>query len=233
MASGAARVSLLIPTHALPPLSYRIPQSLREKVRVGTAVVAPLSGRHRLGIVVGTEDESDRAREEILSVLSDLSLQPDLVEVCTRVHEAAAVPLPAVLRAALPPGVETGRYRVLEPSAGWPWEADATVTRAALERTLEPDGLRAAEAEKRIILAPSAPQPATVEWAVIRAAAEPDLARAPRQRDLFMTLKEHGGEVMTSTLLSETGASRTSLRELVRRGAARLVRRQEHAPLQA
>ncbi|MDQ3251624.1 MAG: hypothetical protein M3P86_04890 [Actinomycetota bacterium] len=233
MAPGAARVSLLIPTHALPPLSYSIPESLREKVRIGTAVVAPLSGRHRLGIVVGTEVDSARAREEVLSVVPDLSLQPELVEVCTRIHEGAAVPLPAVLRVALPPGVETGRYRIIEPSPGWPWEVDATVTRAALERTLQPAGMRAAEAEKHIILAPSAPQPATVEWAVIRAAAEPDLARAPRQRDLFMTLKEHGGEVMTSTLLSETGASRSSLRELVRRGAARLVRRQGPAPLQA
>ncbi|MDQ3498099.1 MAG: hypothetical protein M3514_11490 [Actinomycetota bacterium] len=229
----AARVSLLIPTHALPPLSYRIPARLRAMVRVGTAVVAPLSGRHRLGVVVGIENESARAREEVVSVVPDLSLQPELVEVCSRIHASAAVPLPAVLRAALPPGIETGRYRIIEPSPGWPWEIDATVTRPALERALGPDGLRAAEAEGRIMLVPSAPQPATVEWAVIRAAAEPDLARAPRQRDLFVTLKEHGGEITTSTLLSETGASRGSLRELVRRGAARLVRRQESAPLQA
>ena len=73
--------------------------------------------------------------------------------------------------------------------------------------------------------------PATVEWTVIRAAAEPDLTRAPRQRDLFETLKERGGSSTTSALLSETGASRNSLRELVRRGAVRLVRRQEPAPL--
>ncbi|CAA9445938.1 MAG: Helicase PriA essential for oriC/DnaA-independent DNA replication [uncultured Rubrobacteraceae bacterium] len=184
-------------------------------------------------MVLGTENKGDRAREEVLSVVPDLSLRPELVEVCRRLCENSVVPLPVVLRAALPPGVETGRYRVIEPSPGWPWEIDATVTRVVLERALGPDGLRAAEAEGRIVLAPAAPQPATVEWAVIRAAAEPDLARAPRQRDLFVTLKEHGGEIMTSTLLSETGASRGSLRELVRRGAARLVRRQESPPLQA
>jgi primosomal protein N' (replication factor Y) len=169
----------------------------------------------------------------VLAVVSDLSLKPELVEACHRIHANSAVPLPVVLRAALPPGVETGRYRVVEPFPGWPWEIDSTVTRATIERALGPDGLRAAEAEGRILLAPSAPRPATVEWAVIRAAAEPDLARAPRQRDLFVTLKEHGGAIMTSTLLSETGASRSSLRELVRRGAARLVRRQEPAALQS
>jgi primosomal protein N' (replication factor Y) (superfamily II helicase) len=120
---------------------------------------------------------------------------------------------------------------VLEPSPGWPWDADSSVTRAVLERTLGSDGLRTAQAEGRVVLVPSAPQPATVEWTVIRPAAEPDLTRAPRQRDLFVTLKERGGASTTSALLSETGASRNSLRELVRRGAARLVRRQEPAPL--
>ncbi|HEY6690027.1 MAG TPA: hypothetical protein VI008_03195 [Rubrobacter sp.] len=224
---------MLIPTHALPPLSYRIPEGLSARVRVGTAVVAPLSGRQRLGIVVGTEDESDRAREAVVSVVPDLSLQPALVQLCRWIHANAAVPLPAVLRTALPPGIEAGRYRVKEPSPGWPWDVDSSVTRAALERTLGPDGLRAAQAEGRIVLVPSAPQPATVEWTVIRAAAEPDLTRAPRQRDLFVTLKERGGSSMTSALLSETGASRSSLRELVRRGAAKLVRRQEPAPLLA
>jgi primosomal protein N' (replication factor Y) (superfamily II helicase) len=224
---------LLIPTHALPPLSYRIPERLEPRVRVGTAVVAPLSGRQRLGIVVGTEDESDRAREAVVSVVPDLSLQPALVQLCRWIHANAAVPLPAVLRAALPPGIEAGRYRVIEPSPDWPWDVDSSVTRAALERTLGPDELRAAQAEGRVVLVPSAPQPATVEWTVIRAAAEPDLTRAPRQRDLFVTLKERGGSSMTSALLSETGASRSSLRELVRRGAARLVRRQEPAPLLA
>jgi primosomal protein N' (replication factor Y) (superfamily II helicase) len=200
---------------------------------VGTAVVAPLSGRQRLGIVVGTEEESDRAREAVVSVVPDLSLQPALVRLCCWIHANAAVPLPAVLRAALPPGIEAGRYRVIEPSPGWPWDVDSSVTRSALERALGPDGLRAAQAEGRVVLVPSAPQPRMVEWTVIRAAAQPDLTRAPRQRDLFVTLKERGGSSMTSALLSETGASRNSLRDLVRRGAAKLVRRQEPAPLLA
>jgi primosomal protein N' (replication factor Y) (superfamily II helicase) len=229
----AARVSLLVPTHALPPLSYKIPERLRPKIRVGTAVVAPLSGRQRLGIVVGTEEQSDRAREAVVSVVPDLALQPELLQLSCWIHANAAVPLPAVLRAALPPGIEAGRYRVIEPSPGWPWDVDSSVTRATLERTLGPDGLRAAQAEGRIVLVPSAPQPATVAWTVIRAAADPDLTRAPRQRDLFVTLKERGGSSVTSALLSETGASRNSLRELVRRGAVRLVRRQEPAPLLA
>jgi primosomal protein N' (replication factor Y) len=214
----------------LPALSYKIPKHLSAGVRVGSAVVAPLSGRHRLGVVVSVDKESERASEEVRALVPEFSVQPELVEVCRVICENAAVPLAVALRAALPPGIEAGRYRVVEPAPGWSWEIDDTVTRRALENGLGSDGLRAAEAEGRVVLAPSAPPTATVEWAVIRAAARPDLSRAPRQRDLFATLQERGGASVTSTLLAETGASRTSLRELANRGAVRLVRRREPGP---
>ena len=227
----AVRVSLLIPTHALPPLSYRIPERSRSEIRVGSAVVAPLSGRQRLGIVVGFEGQRDRASEDVLSVVPDLSLGPDLVKLCLAISDNAAVPLPTTLRAALPPGIDAGRYRVLRPIPDHPWEPGTTMTRTALKRALGPDGLREEESRGRIILSPSAPQPRAVEWAVIRAAADPDLSRAPRQRDLLFALKGIGGSSPTSVLLGETGASRGALRELVRRGALRLVRCPEPAPL--
>src|SRR4051794_20245134 len=57
-------VSMLIPTHALPLLSYRIPEHLKAKVRVGSAVVAPLSGRLRLGVVIARGESGGRARED-------------------------------------------------------------------------------------------------------------------------------------------------------------------------
>ena len=226
-----ARVSLLIPTHALPPLSYRIPDRLRRRVRAGTLVVAPLSGHLRLGVVIAAEAADANAREDLRDALPHLSLPPDLVEVCTRVSEAAAVPLPVVLRAALPPGLNTGLYRVAGPAPGWSWKAGDLVSRAALKRALGTEGLAAAEASSRVTLHPTAPEPAKVEWATIREAASPDLSRAPRQRGLFELLKEHGGRYPASTLLSEAGAARSALRELVRRGAVRLVRRPEPGPV--
>jgi primosomal protein N' (replication factor Y) len=228
------QVSLLIPTHALPPLSYRVPQHLRQEVRPGTVVVAPLYGRPRLGVVVGTEGgQSARVLEDVRSVAGDLSLPPDLVEVCRRVCENAAVPLPAVLRAALPPGLETGRYRVLKPIPGGHWQTNDVVTRTALKRALGPEALRAAEADGRVELVPASPRRPTVEWATIRAAADPDLGRAPRQRELFDLLKERGGTSTTASLLAETDANRAALRDLVRRGAVRLVRRPEAPPTEA
>ena len=212
-------------------MSYRIPERLATTVRPGSVVVAPLSGRPRLGVVVGTEGEqSDRAREDVLSVAGDLALPPNLVEVCRRICEKAAVPLPVVLHAALPPGLDTGRYRVLKPASGWSLRVNDVLTRKDLKHVLGREVLRAAVAEGRIELAPAPSRPPDVEWAVIRAAADPDLRRAPRQRELFELLKQRGGASTTSSLLAETGANRSVLRDLVRRGALRLVRRPEAPP---
>ena len=204
---------------------------MRRRVRVGTAVVAPLSGHSRLGIVVATETEDDNAREDLREVAEGLSLAPDLVELCEWVAQAAAVPLPVVLRAALPPGLNTGRYRILEPVPGWPWKKGGHVARTTLKRALGSEGLRTAESDGRILLSPAPPQRATIEWAVAEEGSSPDLSRAPRQRRLFELLREHEDGCATSILLSEAGATRSSLRELIRKGAARLVRRPEPVPV--
>jgi primosomal protein N' (replication factor Y) (superfamily II helicase) len=226
-----AQVIFLIPTHALPPLSYRIPEHLEPKVRSGSAVVAPLSGRLRLGIVVATGQPGGRAREDLRSVVEGLSLAPDLVELCRWVSETAAAPLPVVLRAALPPGLDASRYRLLDPAPRWPWRTGDLVRRTTLKRVLGDEGLRVAETDGRIGLAPALPERATVEWVVAEEGAAPDLSRAPRQRELFDLLGNYEDGCATSILLSETGASRNTLRGLVRRGAVRLFRRPERVPV--
>ena len=204
---------------------------MRFQVRVGVAVVVPLSGHPRLGIVVATETGDDQAREDLRAIAGGLSIPADLVELCRWISQAAAVALPIVLRAALPPGLNTGRYRVLHPAPQWPWRPGSFVGRATLKRALGREGLKAAEADGRIELAPAAPEREAVEWAVAVAGASPNLERAPRQRELFELLHRREGECRTSTLLSETGASRSTLRELVRRGAVRLVRRPDPPPV--
>jgi primosomal protein N' (replication factor Y) len=181
--------------------------------------------------VLATDTGDSNAREVLRDAVAGLSLPPDLVELCGWVSEAAAVPLPVVLRAALPPGVDTGWYRVLDPAPGWPYNRGDLVRRASLRRSLGPEGLRTAEAEGSITLVPTAPEPATVEWAFVVEGSVPDLDRAPRQRQLFDVLGENGGACATATLLSEAGAARSALRELVRKGAVRLVRSPEPAPI--
>ena len=209
-----------------------MPERLRPEARVGAVVVAPLSGRHRLGVIVGTDEADEhRATEELAAIPAGLSLAPDMIEVSRRISATAAVPLPVVLRVALPPGLDTGRYRVTDPLPGWSWGPDETVSRTTLANTLGENGLRAAEAAGRVELAPAARRRPDVEWAIATDGPGPDLGRAPSQRRLLRVLEDHGGTMRTSALLSETGAGRGSLRGLVAKGAVELRRGPEPPPI--
>lgn len=225
-----ARVSLLIPTHALPPLSYRIPEHLEEEVRVGALVVAPLSGYSRLGIVVSI-GAGERASEDLRSVSVEYALPQETVELCRWASDLAVIPLPNVIRMALPPGINVQQYRVLDPFPEWPWEAGKLVSRTALRRALGKDGLKAAEKEGRVELVVVEPESPMVEWAFVREADEPDLGRAPRQRELFAALRKNPEGLPVRELLSETGASRATLKALVNRGAVALEKLPELPPL--
>ena len=225
-------MSLLIPSYALPPFSYLVPERLAEKVRVGTAVIAPLSGYPRLGIVVGFEEAGDRPLKEIQAVAGGISLPESLVKLCGWAAGAAALPLPAVLRMALPLGIGISTYEVLHPAPGWPWKAGSTVGRAKLYRFLGGEGLKAAERAGRVVFVPTLPARRTVEWAMAEEGTNPELLRrAPRQRALLEALLgyDHGRPV--ADLLSATGIGRDALRRLVRRGAVRLEKRPEPAPV--
>ncbi len=226
----AARVSLLIPSHALPSFSYLVPERLAEEVRVGTAVVAPLSGYGRLGIVVGFEEAGERPLEEIRAVAGEVSLPESLVRLCLWAAGAAALPSHAVLRMALPPGLRTSAYEIHRPNPDWPWKAGGTVGRTELRRTLGGEVLKDAEKAGRVLLAPAVPPPRTVEWAVVEED-DVDLRRAPRQRALLEALVGYGHGRPVAELLRAAGAGRDVLRRLVRRGAVRLERRPEPAPV--
>lgn len=226
-----ARVGLLIPTHALPVLSYRIPDSLDGRIRPGAAVVAPLSGHSRLGVVVEVAEEGAQSREFVRNVVEELSIPQALARVCCELSESFAVPLPSVLRAALVPGLNTGRYRILALESGWPWEPGSVISRAALRRALGGEEMRAAEDAERIEFVAAPPEQKRVEWARTRPAADPDLGRAPRQRELYDFLAERDDGCRVSAMLSETGVARSALRELVRRGAVRIEERPNPPPV--
>ena len=227
-----ARISLLIPSHALPPLDYLVPESLADEIRVGAAVTAPLSGYARLGVVVGFgRGVKGRSLEQIRTVLPSLYLRPGIVKLCGWAAMASAQPLPTVLKAALPPGVKLS-YEVLRPAPGWPWRPGDLVSRTEIRGALGPSRFRAAEAEGRISLSPVHPERRTVEWAVPSGDedAEP-LRRATRQRELLRILEPHAGGLPVRELLRMTGAGRGSLKQLVRRGAVRLEERPDGAPI--
>lgn len=228
---AAARVALLVNTHALPPLSYLVPPGLRRRVATGSLVVVPLSGRSQLGVVVGLLEEHDGlAREEILRVLEEPRLPAATVGLCLRVCEQSASPLAPVLRAALPPGLGVAGYRVRRALPGGPWREGELVSRAAARRALG-GRLREAESAGHLELIPALPEPETAEIAVLSPSPEPDLSRAPRQRVLLETLRRRGGRCRVEELLREASASRQTLRALAARGAVRILRVPEPPPL--
>ena len=227
-----ARVSLLIPSHALPPLDYLIPGNLADEVRVGTAVTVPLSGYGRLGIVVGFGRETEgRPLEGVRTVVRSLSLSPEVVKLCGWAAMASAQPLPAVLKAALPPGVKLS-YKVLRPARSWPWGAGDLVSRSELRRILGPSASRAAEVEGRVTLSPVHPERRMVEWAFPsgdESSGPP--RRATRQRELLRVLEGHASGLPVKHLLRMTGAGRSPLKQLVRRGAVRIGEKPDGAPI--
>lgn len=213
-------------------MSYRIPEDLTGRVQVGSAVVVPLSGYSRLGIVVEVGESSpDRPLEEVRRIAGGLSLGPALVGLCDWVAENSALPRPVVLRNALPPGLRIDLYRVVAPAPGWGWRRGALVERSALRKSLGKDGLKEAEAEGRIALSPAPVRRESIEW-VVPGELEPDLSRAPRQRELLEHVRSRG-TCRVRSLLEETGARREILRSLEDRGAVRLERRSGASPMTA
>ena len=224
-------MSLLIPSHALPSLTYRVPERFAKEVRVGTAVVAPLSAYSRVGIIVGFERApGERSLEEIRAVVGEISLPKNLVKLCSWAAKASALSLHGVLRMALPPGLDLSLYVVRHPAPDWPFKVGSTVTRSKLRGTLGGEGLKAAERAGRVALAPALPAQRTVEWAIPVEGALDSCRRAPRQRALLKALMEHDDGASVVDLLHATGAGRDVLRRLVRRGAVRSEKRPEPTP---
>lgn len=192
---------------------------------MGSMVVAPLKQHSRIGVVVGFEYTAEHELEEIYSVAEGLSLREEMVDLCGWISENTALPLAVVVRAALPPGMDTGSYRVSGPLAGWPWREGALVRRAVARRRLGAAGLVAAEREKRLELVPVLPAPEETQWATLLSGANPGFKWTPKQKELLGSLMDRGAEYPAADLLSETGASRVTLTSLVRRGVVRLEQR--------
>jgi primosomal protein N' (replication factor Y) len=89
--------------------------------------------------------------------------------------------------------------------------------------------LKAAEKDGRIAFAPTPPAQRTVEWMIAEETDPELLRRAPRQRALLEALVGNG--CPAADLLNASGVGREVLRRLVRRGAVRLERRPEPAPV--
>lgn len=233
---------------------YEIPADLEGRVRPGQLVLVPFGARQSHAIVMGVRDVSPvEATRPIFDIIWDAevldAVHRELVEWTARRY---AAPILTAVNLAAPPGLARHLRSTYVPAddGGQPQVALAP----AESRTLELIRQRgeASEAEIRRIAGKTAaragvrrlvamglvnrrislhlPQPAGER--MVRAAAVDDagavdaqLARAPRQRDLWRVLKAAEAPVPVSQALRTAGVSQPILRALVMRGLARVERR--------
>jgi primosomal protein N' (replication factor Y) len=131
-------------------LTYRIPDSIRHDVRLGSRVEVPLGPKLTTGFVVGLIDHApvDASKlKPIRSVLDDEepALIPDIIELCRWAAEYYIAPLGEMLRVALPANMASRGHREAVLTAD-----DAMIESARRERRiLESDLPLLAELKKR------------------------------------------------------------------------------------
>lgn len=99
--------SILIDRRVEKALDYKIPESLREKLRLGMRVEVPLRHHHCEGTVIALKEASDYPHlQEITKLAQDeVLVLPQLFELARWVSSYYATPLRKVLKTLLPPMV--------------------------------------------------------------------------------------------------------------------------------
>jgi len=102
-------VDVVFPTSVETPLTYRVPEELRELVRPGKRALVPLGARTVSGYLVGTRGRSPVAQTKDLREILDAEplLDTHLLELTRWVAEYYLCPWGEVIRTALPPGIDT------------------------------------------------------------------------------------------------------------------------------
>ena len=98
------------------PFDYRLPESLRAGVEIGSMLVVPFGRRQVLGVVVGLADSSELADDKLLAPLRalDLGVPGDLVALAEWIAAEYCSTISRALGLVLPPGAArrlSGRKR--------------------------------------------------------------------------------------------------------------------------
>jgi primosomal protein N' (replication factor Y) len=105
-------VSVALPVPLFAPLTYAVPDALKDRVKPGSRVVVPLRGRRELAFVLGPAEPRDATKtKDILEAPDDVpALDSAMLSLCKWVAEYYLEPIGVVLRSALP-GALTGAAR--------------------------------------------------------------------------------------------------------------------------
>ena len=248
MSGRFARVALPLPLPT--PYSYRIPDSLGDRVSPGTRVVVPVRRRELIGLVVQADAEPPSgAVREILAVPDTAPALPAaLLATAGWIAGYYGCPLGLTLKAVLPSGMwgesqvivslHNGSHRFggvagelvswLETKGG---EAPVQTAARALRRPVWDaiERLARVDAVSLRVQPPDVEAGRLTERVVVLGAERPTLLeretlfrRRPKQRELYESLEQLGGSASARHLSSRLGFGDGVVRTLVRRGLARV-----------
>lgn len=227
------------------PFHYEVPETMRDRVHIGTRVLVPFGPRRLEGYIVGLAEAADVTKTKaILEVLDDEPpLTPDLVELASWLSERYLCTRAASVQALLPSGMRakasTKLQLVDEPPAVMPGSLEAELLHTLQEspnRTKEQ--LIAEHPRWRSILREWTAKGILKESYQVKQGAQmktlvyltcavqgelfqsalAELGRAKKQKEVLAYLFDQGEPVLMKAVLSELNASTATLKPLVEKG---------------
>ena len=250
MSDRFALVALPLPLAT--PYTYRIPETLGDRVVPGARVVVPVRRRELIGVVVAADAEPPAAvAKEVLAVPDpEPALSPALLATAEWISGYYAAPIGLTLKSVLPGGM-WGESQVivslrngtrvpggvagelldwLEVRGG---RAAVSTASRALKRPLWDviERLTRVDAVTLEVQPPDTSAAGLTERVLLLTGERPTMVerdklfkRRPRQRQLYETLETLGGSAPVRHLSDQLGFGATVLQGLVREGLARLGR---------
>ncbi|HEX9894104.1 MAG TPA: primosomal protein N', partial [Gemmatimonadales bacterium] len=242
-----AHVAFPLPVFA--PYTYRIPETLADRVTPGARVIVPVRRQEVTGIVTAVDVPAPEAEPRDILATPDVlpAVGPALLETARWMAGYYGAPLGLCLRAMLPPGYwgrSTVRIRLVEPAsiggtAGellqWLEGHDGEAAMSAASRALRRPLWEVADRLVRVgavelDLVPPSPGPAPSVQRIAVVAGEPltllerdaRFSRKPRQRALYETIEASGGRVAIPQLVAHLGFSDGLVRALAGSGLVRI-----------
>jgi primosomal protein N' (replication factor Y) len=248
MTDRFALVALPLPLAT--PYTYRIPETLGDRVAPGMRVVVPVRRRELIGLVVAADTEApDAPAREVLAVPdAEPALSPELLATAKWMAGYYGAPLGLTLRSILPGGMWGESQVMVSLRNGTPalgglagevvaWleqrggEAAVHTAARALKRPLWDvlERLNRVDAVSLRVHPPDTEAGRRTERTVSLAGERPSLIerdtlfrRRPKQRRLYETLESLGGSVSVRHLSEQLGFGEGVLKALVRQGLARI-----------
>jgi primosomal protein N' (replication factor Y) len=247
--SDFAEIALPLGVHGT--FTYRIPEELKNDVRLGSRVEVPIGAKKTTGFVVGLSDKAEidpKKLRKIRSLLDDEepALTPEIIELCRWAAEYYIAPLGEMLRVALPANMAARGRREVSLVADQTLIDEAFATgqilgsdrplidllknqRLSLSSILEEvKSARSALARLKdagLIAIEDRLQDAKGvrydRFAILEAAAE---SLPLKQQQIVELLSRRGGELSIKAL-ERAGASLSSMETLTRKGIVRIERR--------